>query len=63
MDVGLNHRIQIYQPEGPKSKKERYQGTKRAKVAHGIATNIDLSMQAQHRTHKDIDQPKVSLKL
>ena len=47
MDVGLNHRIQIYtKPKGPKSKKERYQRTKRAKVAHGIATNIDLSTQA-----------------
>ena len=39
MDVGLDHKIKIYALlEGPKSKKERYQGIKRAKVTHGIAT-------------------------
>ena len=58
MDVGLYHRIEIYYTilEGPKCKKERYQGTKRAKVAHGIAINIDLSTQAWHRAHKYIDR-------
>ena len=36
--------VDLYTPsEGPKSKKERYQGSKRAKVAHGIATNIYLA--------------------
>ena len=42
-------------PKGPKSKKERFQRTKRAKVAHGKATNINMSTQAWHRAHKHID--------
>ena len=43
-------------PTGMAKKQEkRYQGTTRAKVAHGIATNIDLSTQAWHGAHKHID--------
>ena len=47
--------LDLHPTEGPKHKKERYQGVKKAKVAHGIATNIDISTQAWYGAHKHID--------
>ena len=47
--------LDLYHTKRAKKQEREILRDKRTKVAHGIATNIDLSTQAWHEAHKHID--------